>query len=56
MNKSNLPEKPKRKQVGIHVDVQLWRKFRAKAIEEGKQAGHLIEELIKDYLKKNEKL
>jgi uncharacterized protein (DUF4415 family) len=45
-------EKPERKQVGIHVDTKLWRKFRAKAVEQDVQAGHLVEELIREYLKK----
>lgn len=43
-----------RKQVGIHIDVELWRKFRATCMEEGTQAGIKIEELIRDYLNKKE--
>ena len=48
-------KKSERKQVGIHIDVELWRKFRAKALEQGKQAGHLVEELIRDYLDNEKK-
>lgn len=49
-----IPEqaKPERKQVGVHIEVELWRKFRSKAVEQGVQAGHLMEELIREYLKK----
>jgi hypothetical protein len=43
-------KEPERKQVGIHVDVELWRRFRAKCLEEGTQAGYKIEKLIADYL------
>lgn len=39
-----------RKQIGIHVDVQLWRKFRSRALEQGVPAGELVEQLISDYL------
>ena len=54
MKRNNPPkqDKAERKQVGIHVDIQLWRKFRARCIEEGVQAGHKVEDLIREYLKK----
>ena len=47
-----MTTKPDRKQVGVHVDVELWRKFRAKAVEEGKRTGELLEEVLKLYLQK----
>jgi len=43
---------PDRKQVGVHIDIVLWRKFRARAIEQGIGAGILLEELIREYLEK----
>ncbi len=41
-----------RKQIGVHLNVQLWRKFRATCLEEGIQAGHKLEELIAEFLAK----
>ena len=40
------------KQIGVHVNIQLWRKFRATCLEEGVQAGHKLDELIAEYLAK----
>lgn len=34
----------------ILVDKELWKRFKIKAIEEGKSASALLEELIKDAL------
>jgi len=39
-----------RRQVGIKIDVVLWRKFRAKCLENGITAGAKIEALIKKHL------
>ena len=46
---------PDRKQIGVHIDIRLWRKFRARALEQGVGAGLLLEELIREYLKKKER-
>ena len=43
---------PNRKQLGVCIDVDLWRKFRAKAMEQGNQAGLLLEQIIREYLTK----
>ena len=39
-----------RKQIGIRLNIKLWRKFRAACLEEGVQAGHKVEELISEFL------
>jgi len=44
-----------RKQLGVLIDSELWRRFRAAAMEQGVQAGHLLEELIRQYLQRNKK-
>ena len=38
--------------VTILLDKDLWIKFRKKALDEGKSASQLIEEMIKRFLKK----
>ncbi len=53
--KRTTKQEPERKQVGIHVDVNLWRRFRANALEQGIGAGQLIEELIRQYLDRKDK-
>ncbi len=47
-----MTEDKARKQIGVHLNVQLWRKFRAVCLEEGVQAGHKMEELIAEFLAK----
>ena len=37
--------------VSIFIDKALWIKFRKRALDEGKSASSLIEELIKEKLK-----
>lgn len=46
---------PDRKQVGVHIDIELWRKFRARALEQGIGAGILLEELIARFLREQQK-
>jgi hypothetical protein len=48
-HKSEKIQKTK-KQPGIQLDQVLWRKFRARCIEEGVTAGNKVEELIQGYL------
>jgi len=43
-------KKNPKKQTGVLVDQILWRKFRARCLEEGVTAGNKIEELIEVYL------
>ncbi|WP_028574529.1 hypothetical protein [Desulfonatronovibrio hydrogenovorans] len=50
-----MTEEKARKQVGIHINTELWRKFRATCLEDGVQAGHKMEELIAEYLAKRAK-
>jgi hypothetical protein len=42
-----------RKQVGTLLDAALYRQIRALALLQGRQAGELIDEAMKDYLAKH---
>ena len=44
-------QQPNRKQVGIHVEHEIWKKFRATCIQEGVSAGQQVEDLIRAWLK-----
>jgi len=44
-----------RKNIGVMVDEQLWRNFRAHAIKEAKLSGVLLDEAIKEFLVKNDR-
>ena len=42
--------KAKKKQIGVQIDEVLWRKFRARCMEDGITAGAKIEEFIQEEL------
>lgn len=44
--------KTKRKQIGVKIDVQLWRQFRAAAILQGRTATEALEEVMRRFLTK----
>lgn len=48
--------KSDRVNIGVAIDEKLWRRLRAHAIIEGKQAGDLLDEAIEGYLKNKEKI
>ncbi len=46
-------EKPKVKQLGIKVDVDLWRRFRTLAFQQDRTATELLEEAMREYLERH---
>ncbi len=56
MSKEKEKDSPEleRRQVGVKVNISLWRRLRALAIKEGKLGGELLDEAIRDYLERNE--
>ncbi len=42
----------KKKNIGVKVDERVWRQFRSLAIEQGKTAGDLLDELMTKYVAK----
>jgi hypothetical protein len=40
----------RKKTIGVKVDEQIWRQFRALAISQGKTAGELLDELMREYV------
>ena len=41
-----------KKNIGVKVDEQIWRQFRALAISQGKTAGDLLDKLMAEYVSK----
>jgi len=41
-----------RKQIGVHMDIALWWKFKEQAAKEHMSAGQLLEKLVREYLDK----
>lgn len=39
-----------RKQIGVHMNVALWWKFKEQAAKEHMSAGQLLEKLVRAYL------
>jgi hypothetical protein len=42
-----------RKQIGVKLDVDLWREIRVLALETDRTAGELLEEAMQEYLVKH---
>jgi hypothetical protein len=42
-----------RKQIGVKLDVDLWREIRILALETDRTAGELLEEAMQEYLVKH---
>lgn len=40
---------------GVLLDKQLWRRFKAQAMIEGKTTGELLEQVMSDYLDKHKR-
>jgi metal-responsive CopG/Arc/MetJ family transcriptional regulator len=45
-------DEPERKQTGVKLDLELWREFKSIAVRRGSTATELLEEAMRDYLKK----
>jgi len=48
-------EQRERKQIGVKLDVDLWREIRVLALETDHTAGEVLEEAMRDYLVKHKK-
>jgi len=48
-------KKPERKQLGVHIRMDLWRQFKSRAVAQGVSAGALLEQLMEIYLNKQER-
>jgi hypothetical protein len=47
-----IPPKPARVQAGVQLDAELWKQTRKQAIDEGRSAGHIIDDALRAYFKK----
>jgi hypothetical protein len=45
-------DEPERKQTGVKLDLELWREFKSIAVRRGSTATELLEEAMRDYLKR----
>ena len=46
-------ERPGRRQIGVKLDMDLWRELRILALEEDRTAGELLEEAMREYLERH---
>jgi len=44
---------PERRQLGVKIDVELWRQLRAFAVKRGINAFELLEQAIAEFLQKH---
>lgn len=47
-------EDGERRQIGVHMDIALWWKFKEQAARERLSAGQLLERLVREYMEKAE--
>lgn len=52
-NKDSDTGAPKRRNVGVKVNAMIWRQFRSLAVAQGRTAGDLLDELMKEYVVKS---
>lgn len=45
--------RPERKQIGVKLDVELWREVKALAIMQGTTGGELLEKAMREYLERH---
>ncbi len=45
-------KKIQRKQIGVKIDVDLWREIKILALKENRTAGEILEDSLRDYLEK----
>jgi hypothetical protein len=48
-------EKPGRRQIGVKLDMDVWRDLKILALEKDRTAGELLEEAMREYLAKHRK-
>jgi predicted transcriptional regulator len=46
-------ERRARKQIGVKLDVDLWREIRVLAVETDRTAGELLEEAMREHLERH---
>jgi hypothetical protein len=46
---------PKRKQIGCLLDTELWTEVKILALKQGRTAGEVLEDSMREYLKKHGK-
>lgn len=51
-NRSGIMEKGKKVRFTTTIDEELLKKIKVKAIEEGKNVNEILEELLREYLKR----
>lgn len=51
---AQMGEESERKQIGVHMDIALWWKFKEQAAKERLSAGQLLEKLVREYLERAE--
>jgi len=47
-------EKPTTKQLGVKVNIGLWKRFKRLAVDREVTAGNLLKEAMEEYLQKHE--
>ncbi len=45
--------KPKRKQIGVKLNQDLWRELKILALKQDRTAGELLEDAMREYLKRH---
>ncbi|RZB34869.1 MAG: hypothetical protein SRB1_00637 [Desulfobacteraceae bacterium Eth-SRB1] len=55
MIRKRQDKQPERKQIGVKIDSALWTRMKITALEQGRTAGELLEDAMREYLKKKRK-
>lgn len=53
MERTKWPEGYKPKQIGVKIDPALWKELRLLALKQDRTATELLEEAMKEYIKKH---
>lgn len=53
-NNIKSADEPKRGPIGVHVNLDLWKKFRIQAYKEDTTATSLLEKLMQEYIRNKE--
>lgn len=51
MPRKKQEDQPPKSNIGILLPVELWKRFRIRCIELGRQPGHVLEDVLREYLK-----
>ncbi len=49
-NKDSGTGAGRKKNIGVKVDVRVWRQFRSLAVAQGRNAGDLLDEIMSEYV------